>query len=228
VHPWLRLADEIVVPPVYLRDVFAQHGYRTRMIRNVVDTSCFAYRERDSSSARLLSARNLERYYRVDTIIEAFALIQRNYSRATLTIGGSGRDEHRRRRLAATVSADVIRFVGRVEPAAMPALYDACDVFVNASEVDNQPLSILEAFASGLAVVSTPTGDIESMVGDCERGLLVPPDDPAVLAKAVIRLLEDPSLARNLARAARAEVEQYTWPRCREHWRTVYRGEAAA
>ena len=77
VHPWLKLADEIVVPSAYLRDVFAKFGYRARVIPNVVDLTVFDYRERRPLRPRLLSTRNLEQYYRVDVIIEAFARFQK-------------------------------------------------------------------------------------------------------------------------------------------------------
>jgi 2-deoxystreptamine N-acetyl-D-glucosaminyltransferase/2-deoxystreptamine glucosyltransferase len=60
------------------------------------------------------------------------------------------------------------------------------------------------------------------MVRDGETGLIVPPGDPAVMIKAVARLLEDPDLARSLARRARQEVEKYSWPKVREAWATVY------
>ena len=97
VHPWLRLVDEIVVPSGYLRDIFARHGYRARVIPNVVDTSRFRYRERDPMRPRMLSTRHLERYYRVDTCVEAFALVKAQYPEATLTVAGCGSEEGRLR-----------------------------------------------------------------------------------------------------------------------------------
>ena len=222
VHPWLRRVDEIVVPSEYLRGVFARHGYHVRVIRNVVDTSRFRYRERTLLRPRLLSTRNLEPYYRVDNTLEAFALLKAQYPEATLTVAGYGREEGRLRRFAASLGASGIRFVGRVEPSAMPDLCDQADVFVNSSVVDNQPVSVLEAFAAGLPVVSTETGDIAAMVRDGETGLVVPPGDPAALAKAVAGLLDDPDRALLLARRARQEVEQYTWSEVREAWAAVY------
>ena len=227
VHPWLRRVDEIVVPSDYLRRVFAGHGYRVRVIRNVVDTSCFRYRERASLRARLLSTRNLEPHYRVDNTLEAFALLRGQHPEATLTVAGCGSEEGRLRRLAESLGVGGIWFAGRVEPAAMADLHDQADVFVNSSVVDNQPVSVLEAFAAGLPVVSTDTGDIAAMVRDGETGLLVPPGDPVALAKAVTGLLDDPDRARLLARRARREVEQYTWVAVREAWAAVYAGRPA-
>lgn len=227
VHPWLRLVDEIVVPSEYLRRVFERRGYRVRVIPNVVDTSCFRYRERTPLRPRLLSARNLEPHYRVDNTLEAFVLLRAQYPEATLTVAGCGSEEGRLRRLAASLGANGLRFVGRVEPRAMADLYDQADVFVNSSVVDNQPVSVLEAFAAGLPVVSTETGDIAAMVRDGETGLIVPPGDPAAMAKAVAGLLDNPDRALLVARRARQEVEKYTWSEVREAWAAVYSGRPA-
>jgi glycosyltransferase involved in cell wall biosynthesis len=226
VHPWLRLAHEIAVPSEYLRGVFARHGYRTRAIANVVDTSAFRYRERRPLRPRLLSTRNFEPHYRVENTLEAFALLRRRYPQATLTLAGYGSREERLRRQAAPLGG-AVRFAGRVEPSAMPALCDEADVFVNSSVVDNQPVSILEAFAAGLPVVSTGTGDIAAMVRPGQTGLLVPADDPAAMAAGVAGLLESADRTRLMARQARQEAARYTWPVVREAWMDLYAGGTA-
>lgn len=224
VHPWLRLAHEIVVPSEYLQEVFARHGYRTHVVPNVVDTSSFRYRDRRPEGLHLVSTRNLERHYRVDNTLEAFALVRARYPQSTLSVVGYGSEEPRLRRLASSLGLTGIRFLGRVEPSDLPAVLDGADVFVNSSTVDNQPVSVLEAFAAGLPVVSTPTGDIANMVHDGETGLLVPAGDPAAMAKAVISLLEDPDRAAAMALRARGEVEKYSWAHVSERWAGAYTG----
>ena len=223
VHPWLRLADLIVVPSEFLAGIFARHGYRTRVIRNVVDLSMFEFRDRDSLRPRLLSTRNLEAHYQVDVVIDAFARVKAKRPDATLTVAGYGSDEARLRRLA----GEGVQFVGRVEQERMPGLCAGADLFLNASVVDNQPVSILEAFAAGVPVVSTPTGGIAEMVRDGETGVVVPPRDPAALATAALALLDDPARARAMAAQARREVDRYTWSAVREEWAAVYAGDAA-
>jgi glycosyltransferase involved in cell wall biosynthesis len=224
VHPWLRMADEIVVPSDYLRAIFERSGYRARVIRNVVETSRFRYRDRSPLRPRLLSTRNLEPHYRVDNTLRAFALLRRRYPEATLTIAGYGTEEARLRRLAEGLRSGGVHFVGRVEPEDVPALYDNADIFVNSSVVDNQPVSILEAFASGLPVVSTGTGDIPSMVRAGEIGLLVPPDGPEEMAGAVAALLDDPDRALRMARRARQAIREYAWSNVRQEWVAAYAG----
>ncbi len=107
----------------------------------------------------------------------------------------------------------------------MPCLYDSCDIFVNSSVLDNQPVSVLEAFAAGLPVVSTGAGDIANMIRDGHTGMLVPSEDPGATARAVTTLLERPERAVALARCARREIETYTWERVRGEWAAVYAGE---
>jgi glycosyltransferase involved in cell wall biosynthesis len=221
VHPWLRMADALVVPSEYLRRVFAGHDHAARVIPNVVDTSRFRFRERAPLRPRLLSARSLEPHYAVENNLRAYALLKRRHPEATLTVAGDGSQQDRLRRFGATLGAGV-RFVGGVAPARMADLLDGSDVFVNSSLIDNQPVSILEAFAAGVSVVTTGTGDIANMVRHEENGLIVPPQDPAALADAVSSLLAQPERAACMARRARAEVERYTWPRVREAWAEVY------
>jgi glycosyltransferase involved in cell wall biosynthesis len=222
VHPWLRLADEIVVPSEYLHGVFARHGYPTRVIPNVVDHSSFRYRRRHPLRPRLLSTRHFEDLYRVENTLDAFAILRRQYPQATLTLAGGGSLETELRRKAEGLGADGIRFLGRVEPSAMPQLHDEADIVVNSSVVDNQPVSVLEAFAAGLSVVSTGTGDIAAMVRHEETGLIVPPDDPAAMAAAVASLLQSPARAQEMAERARQETTKYTWPAVRRAWAEVY------
>jgi glycosyltransferase involved in cell wall biosynthesis len=224
VHPWLRIPHEIVVPSQYLRDVFARYGYRTRVVHNVLDVSRFHFRERSLSVPHLISTRNLEPYYRIDNTIRAFALLREHYPGARLTIVGEGREEQMLRDLTASLGATGISFIGRMEPEALPRVLEEAELFVNSSVVDNQPLSVLEAFAAGLPVVSTPTGGIAELVREGETGTVVEPNDPAGMARAIERLLGDPQQGRTMARRARRELEQYTWPHVREGWIVAYHG----
>ena len=120
---------------------------------------------------------------------------------------GYGSEEPRLRLLVRSAGLNDVRFVGRVEPEDMPRVYDDADIFLNASVVDNQPVSILEAFAAGLPVVSTPTGDIGALVRHHDTGLLVPPFDPGAIASAVEWLLAHPDRAGDFA-AARARLHR--------------------
>ena len=222
VHPWLQRVDEIVVPSDYLREVFARHGYSARVIRNIVDVSHFRYRGRHPLRPRLLSVRNLEPLYCVDNTLRAYAILKRNWPHAHLTIAGYGSQEAALRQWVKSNGVRDVTFVGRVEPSDMPGLYDSADIFLNSSVIDNQPVSILEAFAAGVHVISTPTGDIPAMVRAGETGSIVPHHDPQAMTDEIVRLLGNPVEAGNMARQAREEVNRYTWPSVCKDWQKLF------
>jgi L-malate glycosyltransferase len=222
VHPWLQLAHHIVVPSEYLRNVFAKFGHNARVIPNVVDLSRFVYRERRPLRPRLLSTRNLEPYYRVDVVVRAYARIKPVVPDATLTIAGYGSEDSRLRQLVADLKLADVRFVGRVDPVSMPGLLNDHDIYLNASVVDNQPVSILEAFAAGMPVISTGAGDIPSMVHHEHSGLLVPSLDPDAMAHALISMFKQPERALAFAKHAHDTIGRYTWPAVRDAWADVY------
>jgi len=222
VHPWLHRVDEIVVPSDYLHEVFVRHGYSPRVIRNIVDVSHFRYRGRHPLRPRLLSVRNLEPLYCVENTLKAYAILKRNWPHAQLTVAGYGSQEEPLRRWVAANQVKDVTFVGRTEPQDMPALYDSADIFLNSSVIDNQPVSILEAFAAGVHVISTPTGDIPAMVREGETGSIVPHHDPQAMADEIVRLLGDPARAGSMARRAREEVNRYTWPSVCQEWKKLF------
>lgn len=224
IRPLLGLADEIVVPSVYLQQVFMRHGYSTRVVHNIVDTAPFSFRQRAPLKPRWLSIRNLQRHYRIDVVIRAFVQFRETNPGATLTIGGYGPEETRLKSLARSLGNNGIEFVGRVEPDRIPALYDAADIFVNAAEIDNQPVSILEAFAAGVPVVSTGVGDITSMLRGGNAGVIVPCGNPGALADAVADLIADSARATRLVDHGRAELVQYEWRAVRDGWHAAYTG----
>jgi glycosyltransferase involved in cell wall biosynthesis len=107
----------------------------------------------------------------------------------------------------------------------VPELLASFDVFAFPSLFEGLCLAVIEAQAAGVPVVATPVGGIRETVVDGETGLLVPPRDPAALAAAIRRLLDDPDLARRLADEARRRVrERYSERRMVELTLGLYEG----
>jgi glycosyltransferase involved in cell wall biosynthesis len=107
-----------------------------------------------------------------------------------------------------------------------PLLRAEADVYVQTPAIDNMPLSVLEAFASGLPVVSTGVGGVPAILTHGVHGLLAPANDDEAVAAHVVTLLESPDYARQLAAAARETCAGYTWPVAREGWLAAYRSVA--
>jgi glycosyltransferase involved in cell wall biosynthesis len=159
----------------------------------------------------------------VDCVLQAFALIQKEYPDARLILAGDGSERDRLLGLVQTLGLRQVEYVGRVPPDEMARLYDEADVYLTSPNLDNLPNSIMEAFASGLPVVTTRAGGIPYMVKHEETGLLVDCGDCEALAVAALRLLKEPGLALRLAANAREEcLRRYVWRAVRSEWERIY------
>ena len=228
VLPLLRLAHRVVVPSEYLVEVFARHGVSAEAIYNFVDTDGIPYRRRERLRPAVLSNRNFEPHYNVGAVLEAFRLLQERRPDATLVVAGDGSQRARLREQAAALGLTGVTFTGPVPPPEMPALYDAADLYVNASLIDNMPLSILEAYAAGTPVVTSDAGGIPVIAHDGRTALVMDGAEPRALAAGMERLLDDPALAGELVRQGRELVlGRYSWAAVGRQWERLYREEAA-
>jgi glycosyltransferase involved in cell wall biosynthesis len=220
----LARVDQNVVPSRFLVEVFSRFGIPATVVPNIVDLDRFAYRLRDPLRPRLLSTRNLEALYDVGTTIRAFRLVQDRWPEATLTLVGKGPEESRLRQLVNALSLRGVSFAGAVAPHAIADWYRTHDIYIQSPTIDNMPTSVLEAFASGLPVVSTAVGGVPVILTHGIHGLLAPIGDHDALASHVLRFLEDPPMARRLAASANATCAGCTWNAVRDRWLEVYRG----
>jgi len=225
VHRQLARAEARITPSAFLQRVFARHGLAAQAIPNVVDLSRFPVQPfRDKIEApRLLVTRNLEAIYDIPTVLRAFAQVRQQWPDATLTVAGSGPELAALQALSTELGvAQMVQFVGRVDNARIASLYAQADLVLNASTVDNMPISILEALASGVPVVSTAAGGIPDLVQDGRTAMLVPVGDAAALASAALLLLQDRVLARSVREAGLNLVSKFAWAEVRSSWQALY------
>jgi len=220
----LRSVDLNVVPSAFLRRVFAQYSIDATVIPNIVDRNRFRFRLRDPLRPHIVSTRNFEPLYNVSCTLRAFAAVQRRYPDATLTLVGGGSQESSLRRLSDELGLRNVTFAGRVAPDAIWQFYANADIYLQTPNIDNMPTSILEAYASGLPVVATDVGGVPAILTDGVHGLLAPANDSAGVARNVLRLLEDSTLARRVALAAFDTTDALVWEQVRHRWAGLYQG----
>jgi glycosyltransferase involved in cell wall biosynthesis len=139
-------------------------------------------------------------------LIEAFALVTQAQPQARLLLGGEG-DRARYARQATELRVfDKVTFLGWVAGEAKQRLLQSAAVFVLPSRFEGLPVSMLEAMSLAVPCVATPVGGVPDIVTDGVNGCLVPVDQPAPLAAALVRLLADPDYRAGLGRAARETV----------------------
>lgn len=217
-------ADALIVPSGFLEEIFSRRRMPARIVPNIVDLEKFRVRgDAQLDAPKLLVARNLEPLYDNASAIRALKIIQENFPRARLTIAGSGPQEAELRKIAADLGlASHVLFAGRLEPKAMAEAYQSAELMINPSLADNMPNSILEAWASGVPVVSTNVGGVPFMTTEGVNVSLVPPGSPAEIARACVLLLTDRSLWRARADAGQLEAQRYTWEKVQPLLANVY------
>ncbi|HEW79038.1 MAG TPA: glycosyltransferase family 1 protein, partial [Phycisphaerales bacterium] len=227
-RPSLEKVTTVIVPSGFLAEIFKRRDIATRIVPNIVNLDLFTSAGHDrhirkKTGPKLLVTRNLEPLYDIDTALRVLQQVRLTFPEATMTVCGSGPERDKLTTLAQTLGiASAVVFTGRVENEQIAELYQSADVMVNPSLADNMPNSVLESLASGVAVVSTDVGGVPFLVQHEKTALLVPPGDVDAMAKAVIRVLEDPELAARLTTSGLSEVKQYTWPSVREKLESAY------
>ena len=239
VGPTLRRAGAIAVPSAFLERIFQERGIKAWIVPNMIDRALFRPAApappggppaaKEGGGPELVVARNLETIYDVGTALRALKQVRVRVPGAHLSVAGSGPERSRLEALAMELGLQgAVTFTGQLENADMVALYQRADVAINPSRVDNMPISILEALACGVPVVSTNVGGIPDLVAHDRTALLVPPQDPEAMASAVVSILVQPARAEALRQAGLSHVAGYSWPHVRGRWLEVYRHAAAA
>jgi glycosyltransferase involved in cell wall biosynthesis len=218
----LRKSDILVVPSEYLIRVFQEFGLEARAVSNIVDESQFTFRERRPLRPHLICTRGFHPYYGVDAVVRAFAEVQKQFPDARLDLVGKGQTEAEIRALVKDLNLSGVHFRGVASRGEIGRFYDDADIFINASWLDNMPVSIQEAFACGMPVVSTAAESIPYFVEHERTGLLSEVGNVQALAGNVIQLLRNPELATRLASNAYRQAEACRWPQVREEWLEIY------
>ena len=234
-HPWrvrrlLRRATAVTAPSDYLQQRLRPYCSGLRVHPNPIDTTLYHFRVR-RPAPRLVWVRAFHDLYDPAMAIHALCALHERFPGIALTMAGPDKGDgclQRTRALAkASGVADHVHFAGPLPPSAIPALLDDHDIFLNTSRVDNTPVSMLEAMAAGLPVLSTRAGGVPYLVGHDHDALLVPIGDDAALAAAVSRVLTEEGVAARLGVHARATAERHDWRVVMPLWEDLFRSATA-
>ncbi|MDX2225462.1 MAG: glycosyltransferase family 4 protein, partial [Rhodospirillaceae bacterium] len=119
-------------------------------------------------------------------------------------------------------------FLGWCRKEELPAIYRAADVFVLPSRDEGMSNALLEAMAAGVPALCTDVAGMRDVITPGETGLIVPPEDPDALSKALLTLLTDTDLRARLGRAGRGHVvRRFSWTRAARSWRAILHRIAA-
>jgi glycosyltransferase involved in cell wall biosynthesis len=117
---------------------------------------------------------------------------------------------------------NAITIISGIPKNQVPSYLSQADIFINTTNIDNTPISVMEAMACGLCVVSTNVGGISYLLEDRKDALLVLPDDWQGMADAIKLLYSQSGLASLLAQNARNKVGQFDWSVVFPQWENLF------
>jgi glycosyltransferase involved in cell wall biosynthesis len=227
----LNWAQIVTVPSEFLRRRMQPYRSDLCLLSNPLDVRAYPFRIREKPEPRLVWMRAFDETYNPSLAPRVLAELTPDHPTASLTMIGPDKGDGSLARVQACARElgveRRIRFVGGVPKNSVGEHLSRGDVFLNTTNVDNAPVSVLEALACGLGVVSTNVGGMPDFISDGEDGLLVPPDDAVAMAGAVRRLLWDPGLAARLSRNGRRKAEAMDWSVVLPRWETLLSSASA-
>ena len=220
----LSRAQVLVSPSSFLAQAVRDHGFAARVVPNALNLVDYDFRERREIRPRLFWMRAFHDIYNPQMAIDVLAAVREQAPYATLTMAGqdSGLLMSLQNLVEARRLGGVVRFAGFLESSGKRKEFASHDVFLNTNRIDNTPVSVVEALASGLPVVATEVGGIPYLLSHGETALLVADDDAPAMARAIVRLLREPELTSQLSIAGRKFAERCDWSNVLHKWQNVF------
>jgi len=225
VRSCLARASVVTAPSGYLLEEMRPYRNDIQLMPNPLNVSAYQFRLRPRPQPRLIWLRAFHEIYNPALAPRVVGLLAPDFPDVHLTMIGPDKGDgswQRTEQTAVRVGvAGRISRPGGVPKVQIPACLEAGDIFLNTTKVDNTPVSVLEAMATGLCVVSTRVGGVPYLLEDGQDALLVPPDDAEAMALAIRRILTEPGLGERLSRNARAKAERFNWSAVWPQWQAL-------
>ena len=222
----LASASAVVAPSRYLLETMRPYRADLQLIPNPIALDRFAFRLRRQAQPNLVWLRAFHHIYNPSLAPRVISELAAEFPAICLVMAGpdkgDGSREHTLQTIAELGVGNRITMPGKVSREGLGAVLGQGDIFINTTNIDNTPVSVLEAMASGLCVVSTTVGGIPYLMEHEKDALLVPPNDPRAMAAAVRRILSDPDLAQHLSSNARQKVDRFDWSKVLPQWESLF------
>lgn len=220
----LKRADLLITPSPFLARAVERYGFQSRVIPNVIDIKDYPYRQRKNVAPRLFWMRSFHPIWNPMMALHVLEKLRQSIPDATLIMAGADKGyEAEVKEMSHELKLDnAVRFAGFLDQKEKLLEADRADIFINTNHVDNMPVSIIEACALGLPVVTTDVGGIPDLLTDGETGLLVPDDDVGKMVAAIKRLLNDNELALKLSENGRQLAKRSSWEEVQPQWKQVF------
>jgi len=210
-----------VAPSNYLKSNFESKGYKVIFIPNILNIDDYNFKLRKYIKPNLLWVRAFNRIYNPVMAVEVLYRLKRKYSEAKLCMIGPFKDDSYQevvKKIEAYNLKESVEITGVLPKKEWLKKSEAYDIFINTTNFDNTPVSIMEAMALGFPIVSTNAGGLPFLISDKKDGILVAKNDAKQMAKEIDNLIKNPLFAKELATNAHKKAISFDWQTVKNQW----------
>lgn len=212
-----------ISPSRYLKEQFEAQGFSNILhIPNSLELDHYPFLERKKIGYKLLWVRSFDKIYNPLLAVNVVEILLKRGKNVQLCMVGPDKDGSLSLCKQKVQEKNLpVEFTGLLPKETWISRASDFDVFINTTNFDNMPVSVMEAMALGLPVVSTLVGGIPFLIENHKTGILVPPNNAEKFVQAIIDVVENPSSTINRSRKARDEIEKMDWEKIKKSWQSL-------
>ena len=210
-----------ISPSEFLLKVLLDKGHHVKSIPNFIDVQNYPFNLRKTITPKLLWVRSFHEVYNPTMAIEVLSSLVKEHCDALLTMVGPDKDGSQNDciKLAEQLGVDNnLKITGKLSKEEWRDLSKHHDIFINTTHIDNTPVSVIEAMALGLPIVSTNVGGIPYLLKNNENALLVKSNDTFGMVSQIKFLINNPKKSMKISENAHLLVENFSWEKVETRW----------
>ncbi len=188
---YFKKTDIITVPSIYLQSILNENHIKSIYLPNIIRDDNVYFKKREIINPTLIVTRTFDDVYNLPLAIMAFNDLKNIIPNAKLKLVGDGKLKKHLIDMVQRENIKDVEFIGRVPNSMIGEILNTADIFINPSNKDNMPLSLFEALACGLPIISTKVGGIPDYIVDGINGFLIEPNNKKQLISKIIYILNN-------------------------------------
>ncbi len=214
-----------VAPSLYMKSNFENYGFHNIVcIPNSIVLDNYEFKDRVFESINLLWVRSFSKIYNPLLAIDILKAFKNDNIQAKLCMVGPDSDGslQEAKKYANQLGVKVL-FTGKLSKPEWVALSKDYNIFINTTNFDNMPVSVIEAMALGLPIISTNVGGMPFLIEHNKNGFLVVPKLVTPFVLAIKNITSDSDNTKSMVKTARRQVEHFNWDFIQKQWAKVLR-----
>lgn len=209
-----------VAPSKYMMEQFQKQGYNNLIfIPNTIEIKNYPIQIKNSVTPNLLWVRSFSEIYNPILALDIVEILIKKGMDVSLCMVGPDKDGSMEACKKKAMELNLpITFTGMLKKEKWITLSAEYDIFINTTNFDNMPVSVMEAMALGMPVVSTNVGGLPFLIENGVDGILVPPNNPEAFVKAIEDICANTLKAQEITKKARIKMEGFDWQKVKHSW----------